>query len=545
MTTERRARPAIPPAPPRRRGVAGLWRRVRAAYRQRLSWKLTLSHLVVILLCLVVLVAGFGLLLTILQTYGAQTHFPQVESDMSQETRILAVLLAEPVRTRTPDQLSALLRELPPRTDNGSGPFGGSLSPNNLLVVVAPGGTVLAASNTTLTAPGTRVEALRPAVWAPLLRNALGGETRMDAGRLSAGDPGMRVLVTAYPIVDGQGRVIGALGLRSAPVPLGSPGLSPSGILVRVIALLLLVLALAAVPAALVSTAAGFLVARGFARRLAALEEAAAAFARGDLARRVAVRSPDEIGRLSARFNELAERLEAVERARRAFVSNVSHELRTPLAIVRGHVEAQLQPDNGAALPPAAREALEVIDREARTLAGLVDDLFTVTRLEEAALPLAPEPVALPAAIEAVVAGLRPLAREQGHIALSALAPPDLPPALADRTRLDQILKNLLYNALRHTPPGGVIVVEAAPAPDGRMVEVRVTDTGAGIPPDELPFVFERFYQAENGARRPGSSGLGLAIVKQLVEAQGGTVGAASAPDEGTSIRFTLPAAGP
>ncbi|HET8626249.1 MAG TPA: ATP-binding protein [Thermomicrobiales bacterium] len=544
MTVEQRARPAVPPAPSRRPGVAGLWRRIGAAYRQRLSWKLTLSHLVVILLCLGVLVAGFGLLLIAVQTYGAEANFPQIESDMIQETRILAVLLAEPVQTRTPDQLSALLRALPPRTDNGSGPFGGSLSPGNLLVVVAPDGTVLAASNTTITAPGTRIEELRPADWAPLLRNALHGETRMDAGRLSAGDRGMRVLVTAYPIVDGQGHVIGALGLRSAPVPLGAPGLSPSGILARVIALLVMVLAAAAVPAALVSTAAGFLVARGFARRLAALEEAATAFARGDLSRRVAVRSPDEIGRLSARFNSLAERLEAVERARRAFVSNVSHELRTPLAIVRGHVEAQLQADNGATLPPTAREALEVIDREARTLAGLVDDLFAVTRLEEAALPLEPAPVALPAAIETVVAGLRPLAQEQGHIALSSLAPADLPPVLADRTRLDQILKNLLYNALRHTPAGGVIVVEAAPTPDGRMVEVRVTDTGAGIPPDELPFVFERFYQAENGARQTGSSGLGLTIVKQLVEAQGGAVAAESRLGEGTSICFTLPVAG-
>jgi two-component system, OmpR family, sensor histidine kinase BaeS len=323
-------------------------------------------------------------------------------------------------------------------------------------------------------------------------------------------------------------------------------GLSPFAIRASVSLIVIAVQVLASIPAGLVSGAAGFILARGFGRRLGALEEATAAIARGDLARRVAVTSPDEIGRLGERFNLLAARLEEVDRARRTFVSNVSHELRTPLAIIRGHVEAQLgtpAAPPAAPLPAPTREALEVIDREARTLGGLVDDLFTLTRLEEAALPLQPSPTPLAEVVDAAVAGLRPLALEQGRVAVTSLVPPALPPVLADRTRLGQIFNNLLYNALRHTPEGGVIVVEAAPARGGAAVEVRVTDTGAGIAPDELPFIFERFYQGVQNGRHDGSGGLGLAIVKQLVEAQGGAIHAHSAPGEGTSICFTLPTA--
>ncbi len=352
-------------------------------------------------------------------------------------------------------------------------------------------------------------------------------------------DPEARRLVSAYPIVDEQGRIIGALGLRSAQVP----GTSVWRVLASISALAVGQVVSVATVGAIVSGIAGFILARRFGRRLQALEEATEAIAGGRLDQRVIVTAPDEIGRLGERFNLLAARLEEVDRGRRAFVSNISHELRTPLAIIRGHVEAQLGRAAGAAPTVPIDEALRVIAHETRTLGGLIDDLFTLTRLEEAALPLRPVPTHLPDIVNAAVAGLRPLARAQGKIAVRSLVPPDLPPVLADPTRVGQILNNLLYNALRHTPDGGVIVVEAAPRPDAAVIEVRVTDTGAGIAPDDLPHIFDRFYRGEAGRRREGGSGLGLAIVKHLVEAQGGAVGAASAPGEGTSIRFTLPRA--
>ncbi|MGN6699246.1 MAG: sensor histidine kinase, partial [Thermomicrobiales bacterium] len=216
--------------------------------------------------------------------------------------------------------------------------------------------------------------------------------------------------------------------------------------------------------------------------------------------------------------------------------------LRTPLAIIRGHVDAQLDAPDGAT-PPATRDALAIIDREARTLGDLVDDLFTLSRLEEAALPLQPAPVNVREVADAAVSGIQPLALARGQVAVRALVPADLPPALADRARLAQILSNLLHNALRHTPDGGVIVVEGALMPDGRAITLTVTDTGAGIAPADLPHIFDRFYQGERAGRNQDGSGLGLAIVRQLVEAQGGTIAAESTPGQGASIRFTLPRA--
>ncbi len=525
------------------------FRSIRRAFARRLSWKLALSHLIVVLLTIVILVTG-SIVIVFLFASPNLRSLPQPDPDMQQGTRIYAALLADDVAAKSPAQLTALLSGLPPPEDVGSGTFGGSLSPGSALVLAAPDGTILASSRPDEFPAGQPLDALEPGAWAPLLRNALRGERSFDPGVLQGRDDGMRVLVTAYPITDGQGRVVGALGLRSAPMERNP---SAGVILLTSLSLsVLTVLAAAAIPTGIVSSVAGFLVARGFGRRLRALEEATEVIARGDLARRVTVASPDEIGRLGERFNLLAERLEAVDRARRAFVSNISHELRTPLAIIRGHVEAQLaaQPSGCAAAPvatrEATREALEVVDRESRTLAGLIDDLFTVTRLEEAALPLRPGPVPLKEVADAAVDGIRPLALAQGRVSVSSLVPADLPPVLADRARLGQILGNLLYNALRHTPAGGVIVVEATPLPDvgAGAIEVGVTDTGAGITPDELPHIFDRFYRSEESRRREGSSGLGLAIVKQLVEAQGGAVRAESTPGAGTSIRFTLPRAG-
>jgi two-component system sensor histidine kinase BaeS len=311
-------------------------------------------------------------------------------------------------------------------------------------------------------------------------------------------------------------------------------------ILASVSALVLGLLVVVGLISSIVSSIAGFLLARKFGRRLRPLAAATEAIARGDLSARVAVSDRDEIGQLGDRFNLLTTRLDETERARRAFVSNISHELRTPLAIIRGHVEAQLA---RTAPGSPSREALETIDREAFALGSLIDDFFTMTRIEEAALPFQPAPVDVRAIVVAAIAGIRPLARAQGHIAVESVVPHDLPPALADPTRLGQILNNLLYNALRHTPDGGVIVVEATPTPDGAAIAIGVVDTGTGIPPDELPHIFDRFYRGERTGQHEGGSGLGLAIVKQLVEAQGGTIRAESVLGEGTAIRFTLPRA--
>lgn len=524
------------------------WRALRNAYAQRLSWKLALSHLTVALICQAIYVVGaIAIIFLASGTLFAQPvrpdpSLPQSSPEMSQETRILATLLSGQVRQQTPGDLSATLARLPPSEHSGFGAFDGVLSPTNRLVVVAPDGTVVASSNAEI-APGTRLGALVPVIWGPVLDAALRGERDTAAPSLTGRDEEMRVLVTAYPIVGDQGEILGALGLRSASVPPPTPERSDQSptflvVLASVSALVLGLLVVVGLISTLVSSVAGFLLARTFGRRLRPLAAATEAIARGDLSARVAVSDRDEIGQLGDRFNLLTTRLDETERARRAFVSNISHELRTPLAIIRGHVEAQLARKDAAASP---REALEAIDREAFALGSLIDDFFTMTRIEESALPLQPAPVDVRAVVVAAIAGIRPLARTQGHIAVESVVPPTLPPALADPTRLGQILNNLLYNALRHTPDGGVIIVEATPTRDNKEIEISVVDTGTGIAPDELPYIFDRYYRGERTNRREGGTGLGLSIVKQLVEAQGGSVRAESVLGEGTAIRFTLP----
>jgi two-component system OmpR family sensor kinase/two-component system sensor histidine kinase BaeS len=177
---------------------------------------------------------------------------------------------------------------------------------------------------------------------------------------------------------------------------------------------------------------------------------------------------------------------------------------------------------------------------EIDTLSSLIDDLFELSRLEarELELDLAPLPVA--EVINKTVRGLQKLAWEQHKVSLNAQVPDDLPLVLADGQRLGQILTNLIHNALRFTPEGGVVKITAQASSD--CVEVSVRDTGVGIPPEDLPHIFERFYRADKSrSRAHGGSGLGLAIVKQLVEMQGGTISVESIPGEGSQFRFILP----
>jgi len=298
----------------------------------------------------------------------------------------------------------------------------------------------------------------------------------------------------------------------------------------------LIVIAIITACSIVVASVASRYVSRRLSRQINELENATEDFASGRLDRRVAVLSEDELGRLAVRFNALAERLDELDKQRRSFVANISHDLRTPLAIIRGHVDAQLR-DPGDETP-SAREAFLSIEHEAHTLGKLIDDLFTLSRLEEAALPMERRPVDLAALIEDAVRGMRPYALKVSRVSVNALLPDDLPHVLGDATRITQIVNNLLHNGVRHTPEGGVVIVEAGEDAAHQRVRVQVRDTGVGIAPEMLPRIFDRFYHGES--TRESGAGLGLSIVKQLVEAQGGTVGAESVPGEGTVITFTL-----
>ena len=180
------------------------------------------------------------------------------------------------------------------------------------------------------------------------------------------------------------------------------------------------------------------------------------------------------------------------------------------------------------------------MEREIARLQRLIEDLFTLARAAVGRLELRSEPTDAGAVVRRLVETTAPLAWGQRRVEVLAEVAPDLPPARADAHRLEQIVSNLLGNAVRHMPPGGLVAAAVAAEPDAVRVEVR--DTGEGIAPEDLPRVFERFYRGRNGAGR-GGAGLGLALTKELAEAMGGTVEASSAPGEGSRFTVRLPRA--
>jgi signal transduction histidine kinase len=276
-------------------------------------------------------------------------------------------------------------------------------------------------------------------------------------------------------------------------------------------------------------------------RRLAGpvgdLLEAAAGVGAGDYDRRLQPRGPREVQALMRTFNEMSERLEAAEVARRRFLADVTHELRTPLAVLQSGLEAQL--DGIHARDDAHLASL--LD-ETLLLARVVDDLHTLALAGEGRLTLHREPVDVAAlAAEAVAAQGAAAAARQVTLAIETDGlGPDPPPVEADPVRVRQVLGNLLGNALRATPPGGRVTVRVDHADPG-WVRFTVADTGPGFPAEQLPRLFDRFTKSADS----GGSGLGLAIARDLVEAHGGSIEAANRPAGGASVSFRLPASGP
>jgi signal transduction histidine kinase len=343
----------------------------------------------------------------------------------------------------------------------------------------------------------------------------------------------------AYPLVTETGDVIGIIVLEGNPIRQVLGGESRFDLLRYFAAQYRQLLWVFAIPAIVVAIPFGVWRSQSISRRLEKLANAADAMSEGELETRIPVQQRDEIGRLGERFNEMATTIETNERMRRAFISNVSHELRTPISIIQATVERQLE--YPAQSPADVTNAYRVIQRETDMLGRMIADLFTLTRIGERSLRLERKAIDLAALANEAVGGIQDLAWSQSRVSVESLVPPDLPLVHADPTRIRQILNNLLYNSLRHTPEGGLVVVQARPV--GEMVEVSVSDTGRGIPGDEIDYVFDRYYQAERGQRHDDGSGLGLSIVKQLVVAHGGDVEVESHPDEGTTFRFTLPQA--
>jgi two-component system, OmpR family, sensor kinase len=251
----------------------------------------------------------------------------------------------------------------------------------------------------------------------------------------------------------------------------------------------------------------------------------------------LAVQGPREVQELTYAFNEMSSRVQSAQKAQREFVANVSHELKTPLTSIQGFAQA-LQ-DGTADTPEMRRQAASVILQESERMHRMVLDLLDLERLDAGALELERTPVDISALLHSVAERFAPQARAAGvTIRVSAAA---LPPLTGDGDRLAQVFTNLVDNALKFTPSGGRITLQAAQT--GSEVQIDVTDTGTGIPAEALPHIFDRFYQADPS--RPGGgkhgAGLGLSIVKEIVAAHGGKISVRSEPGEGSTITISLP----
>ncbi len=297
---------------------------------------------------------------------------------------------------------------------------------------------------------------------------------------------------------------------------------------------------LAAIVAGLVALVLGAVLVRQIIAPLRRLQAATGAVARGDLSQRVEISSQDEIGEVGRAFNQMAEALERDEELRRHMMADIAHELRTPLTVMRGQIEALLD-----GVFPLTAEQLGPIHDETLLLSRLVSDLRELALAEAGQLAIECKPVDMGDLARRVVAAVEPAAAGK-DVRLSLRIAPELPTVSVDADRISQVLHNLLANALRHTPAGGQITLAVGMASDSQSPNlpllIAVSDTGPGIPPEDLPYIFDRFYRADKSrSRAGGGSGLGLTIARYIVEAHGGRIWAESRVGEGTHIAFTLP----
>jgi signal transduction histidine kinase len=338
-----------------------------------------------------------------------------------------------------------------------------------------------------------------------------------------------------FQTVTVHGRVAAIVGVL--PPPPGSPLLVRFGPTLGAAGLALLVAGTAVMAIA---------VFRPVHRRLRGLEQAAAAVGAGETAVRAPENGGDEVASLARRFNRMAADLDArvrdlqdADRSRRQLLADVSHELMTPLTAMRGYLETLALP---AAVKDEATRAryVGIVTEETLRLEAIVGDLLDLARLEDGGGTLERQPVPLARVFE------RAFARHQGALADKAITldraiAPDAAEVIGDERRLEQVVQNLVANAVRHTPRDGRVRLSATPA-DGAVV-VAVEDSGPGIPPEHLAHVFDRFYRVDSSRdARSGGSGLGLSIVRAVVERHGGTIGASTSDLGGARFELRLPA---
>jgi len=359
--------------------------------------------------------------------------------------------------------------------------------------------------------------------------------------------------VSGIVVADSDGNLLGELYSPDLPGrPLASPwiegtigtlyvspeappelGLTSLQIVFRAIGLFFIWGSLIAVVTALIMT---FFLSRRILAPVKSLTSAARRLGHGDFSQRVQVKDRSELGELANTFNSMAGDLERAEQLRQNMVADIAHELRTPLSNISGYLEAAL---DGVIKPDA--DTIRSLDEEATLLSRLVDDLQELSLAETGELKMDYQVQDIATLINQTVASMRTQVMAKG-VSGSVDLSDELPPVYIDSHRISQVLRNLLENAAAHTANGDTITVTAEQR--NNYLEVAVTDTGEGIPAEDLPNIFERFYRVDKSrARATGGSGLGLTIAKRLVEAHSGKIEAQSELGKGSRFAFTLPVA--
>lgn len=372
----------------------------------------------------------------------------------------------------------------------------------------------------------------------PEIQSALDGQT----GSIRRRSPTMGIdfLYVAIPIADGAMRLA---------VPMSEVNIQVDPIRRQMLA----ATAIAFLPAIVIAA----IFARYASTKLGAIIEYAGKLAEGNFGARLKKVGSDELGVLSAKLNDTGEKLEAMfnqlqeeqvqleklERIRKDFVINVSHELRTPLASIQGYAETLL---DGALDDPANKvRFVSIIRQNAERLARLTGDLLTLSRIELRSTKFQFASYYINVLLQNSIDTLQPVAdRKKISLSISEIAPKI--EVFCDSEAVHQILSNLIENAIKYTPEGGNVTLSAREIPvrgkEPEMVEISVKDSGIGVPAEDLPRLFERFYRVDKArSREMGGTGLGLAIVKHLTLAQGGQVHVESTVNKGSVFRFTLP----
>jgi len=299
--------------------------------------------------------------------------------------------------------------------------------------------------------------------------------------------------------------------------------------------------------AAGISVGFGYFLAGSISQRLDELADGAARVSEGDFSTHVAVQGDDEVARLTAMFNDMTARLgqaaadsQTLNASRRRLIAGASHDLRTPLAALRAMIDALA---DGIVTDAATTERyLRQCRVEIQRMSDLIDDLFDMAQLDAGHVVLKGEQVSLPDLISDTLASFTARAQAQ-DVTLRGQVDVGIDMVWMDADKISRVLTNLVDNALRHTPAGGEICIEAES--ELAKVVISVRDTGEGVSSDDLPHIFDHFYRGEQSRSREGytsgGTGLGLAIAKRMVEAHGGHIEALSTPGEGTTVRFTLP----